>query len=653
MLLLPLYIIPFTLFAPSFGDPKSTLARSMDAICPSYCECLREESNDDKLAYSAECHVTTSNLPLICAQRWTSLKLHLHNYTGLPQPLSFRNKPVFSYCHELTSLYIRQIGEYPANFTLSSLLLGLTNLRRVWLYQVQVETDGVVASNFYKIPPKLELIAFSDCSVHLDPNKPLFFDTPTSLQQLRLTNVSLTGSLSSHLLVNLCHTSTNAFRPNDLVSLYLDRNYLNKLDRNSLLGCRNLRVLQLSYNQLTGSLEEVLGLNSRVIRQNWTFKKTLIAAGTSDYGVLGHTPQLEALDLSGNFINGIKSPLWAYGREGTEIYCMTELKIISLSNNNLTYIVRGAFQGAPNLREIDLSRNPKLFYPMHLETPAFYSYIDPYIFGGVQKLTKVYWDFADKTCILSSMRSESSYGVLSEGLFKILSSRSLCLNMVTNRTPIISEPLENSGMAPLEDTNQVKLASSGQSVNKVTEESPWSPIDLVSSFLCGLMALLLIVLFAVLAVRSRIVFEVFSSCCDKNTEIPTLARTGNNSPDEALRPCSSPCYALPINGKRTGFLLCDKKTDHLNNGLKSNSLQNLCLAYLDQPITSTTPAAHIQPFEFFDNYRHLTTSFLGGSKKPIQQKVQQSMGTETTPVLVESQETTVNGKMGINGWSLI
>ncbi|VDM32416.1 unnamed protein product [Hydatigera taeniaeformis] len=655
---LPIIILIFS--ALLHGDPKSTqirslLTRPMDAICPSYCECLREDTNDGTPAYSAECHVGTNTLPIACARRWVSLKLNLHNYSGPLELRPFRTKPVFSYCHELSSLYIRQVGENPVGFALRSLLQGLLNLRRIWFHHVHVETDGVDASNFFKVPPKLELIAFSDCSVTLDANKPLFFDTPMSLQQLRLTNVSLSGSLSSRLLVNLCHTSTNAFRPNEIVSLYLDRNHLKSLDRNSLSGCRNLRVLQLSYNQLTGSLEEVMGLSSRIIRQNWTFKKTLAAAEALEFGALGYTPQLEALDLSGNFITGIRSPLWAYGREGTKIHSLTELKTISLANNNLTYIVRGAFQGAPNLREIDLSRNPKLFCPMHLDSPAFYSYIDPYIFGGVQKLTKVYWDFADKTCILSSMMSESSYGVLSEGLFKLFASRSLCLTEVHRKPAISNEPMTSSGSIPsVTSTDKKKLPAVGQPAKKSRTSSSWAPIDIVSSFLCGLIAPLLVVLFVVLAVRSKALFEVVASCCDKDKGSPTMGRTENPLSCEPQRPRNSPCYTLPSNGRRPGLLLlCDEEAERLNNGVRSNSLQNLCLACLDQPTTSSTATTHVQPLEFYDNCKHLTTSFVGGGKAPAHQRVRRTTGTEITRVLVESQERSMDGKMNVNDWNFI
>lgn len=656
--LIPVIILIFSTLL--LGDPKSpqirTLStRPMDAICPSYCECLREDTNDGTPAYSAECHVGTDTLPIACARRWVSLKLNLHNYTNPLQPRSFRTKPVFSYCHELASLYIRQSGENPVSFTLRSLLQGLMNLRRIWLHHVHVETDGVESSNFFKAPPKLELIAFSDCLVNLDANKPLFFDTPRSLQQLRLTNVSLSGSLSSRLLVNLCHTSTNAFRSNDIVSLYLDRNYLKSLDRNSLSGCRNLRVLQLSYNQLTGSLEEVMGLSSRIIRQNWTFKKTLAAAEALEYGVLGHTPHLEALDLSGNFITGIRSPLWAYGREGTKIHSLTELKTISLSNNNLTYIVRGAFQGAPNLREIDLSRNPKLFCPMHLESPAFYSYIDPYIFGGVQKLTKVYWDFADKTCILSSMMSESSYGVLSEGLFKLFASRSLCLTEVPRKPAINNEKPAHSGTTTsLTKTDKKKIPAKGQSTKKSRTSSSWAAIDIISSFLCGLIAPLLIVILVVLAVRSKALIEVVANCCDKGKGSPVVGKTENHLPGESQRPRISPCYTLPSNGRRPGLLLlCDEEAERLNNGLRSSSLQNLCLACLDQPTTSSTAATHLQPLEFYDNCKHLTTSFLGSEKAPAHQRVRRTTGTEITRVLVESQERPLDGKMNVSDWNFI
>ncbi|EUB63056.1 Leucine-rich repeat-containing protein 53 [Echinococcus granulosus] len=656
----PLLITTLILSTPLHGDSKSPQirrlsSRPMDAICPSYCECLREETNDGASAYSVECHMGTNTLPIACAQRWVNLKLNLYNYTGPLQPRSFHTKPVFSYCHELVSLYIRQTGENPVGLALRSLLQGLMNLRRVWFHHVHLESDGVEASNFYKIPPKLELIAFSDCSVTLDANKPLFFDTPTSLQQLRLTNVSLTGSLSSRLLVNLCHTSKNAFRPNDIVSLYLDRNHLKSLDRNSLLGCRNLRVLQLSYNHLAGSLEEVMGLSSQILRQNWAIKKTLAAAETLEYGVLGHTPQLEALDLSGNFITGIRSPLWAYGREGTKIHSLTELKTISLSNNNLTYIVRGAFQGAPNLREIDLSRNPRLFCPMHLETPAFYSYIDPYIFGGIQKLTKVYWDFADKTCILSSMMSESSYGVLSEGLFKLFASRSLCLSEVLQKPSVINERITHSSTTTsVTDTDQKKLPAVGQSVEKSRTSSLWAPIDMVSSFLCGLIAPLLIVLFVVLAVRSKTLFEVVVNCCDRGKGCPILSRTENHPPGEPPGPRNSPCYTLPSNGRRPGLLLlCDEEAERLNNGLTSSSLQNLCLACLDQPTTSSAAAMQAQSLEFYDNCKHLTTSFLGGGKESAHQQVRRTTGTEITRVLAGSQERSLNGKMNVNDWNFI
>ncbi|KAM7538177.1 hypothetical protein Aperf_G00000072150 [Anoplocephala perfoliata] len=643
----------------SFGDPqiRGLLTRALNAICPSYCECIREETNNGSPAYSAECHVATNTLPIVCARNWVSLKININNYTSTSQYRLFRTRPVFSYCHKLASLYVRQTGDNPVGFALQFLLQGLLDLRRIWLHHVHVEIDGVEASNFYKIPPKLELIAFSDCSMNLDNKKPLFFDTPTNLQQLRLTNISLTGSFTSRLLVNLCHTSTGAFRPNDLVSLYLDRNYIKSLDRGSLSGCRNLRVLQLSYNQLSGSLDEIMGLNPRILRHNWTFKKTLEMAATTEIGVLGHTLQLEALDLSGNFITGIRSPLWAYGLEGSEVRCLTELKTISLSNNNLTYIVRGAFQGAPNLREIDLSRNPKLFCPMHLEAPAFYSYIDPYIFGGAQKLNKVYWDFADKTCLLSAIKPESNYGVLSEGIFKLFASRSLCLTEIT-RSPSVGNERQSRLETALSTatSDQKRYSAPEQSLEKVTSMSHWTSIDIISSFLCGLMGLLLIVLFVALVFRGKIVLDMLTSCCkkDKGMVLPT-SKAQEHSTAEQVRPNLSTCYTLPSAGRgQSVLLLHEEETERLNNGLRSSSLQNLCLACLDHPTTSSTTVRmpHVQPLQFYDNYKSLTTGFLETNNVQIN-RAARAMDKELTPTLEETRDKALEHKANVNDWSYI
>ncbi|VDL59939.1 unnamed protein product [Hymenolepis diminuta] len=635
-----------------FFEPqgRGLLTRPLNVICPSNCECNREENNNGSPAYSAECHVATNTLPVICARSWSSLKINLINYTSTSPYRSFRTKPVFSYCHDLASLYVRQTGDNPVGFALHALLQGLGNLRRIWLHNVNIEIDGVETANFYKISPKLELIAFSDCSMNLDNTKPLFFDTPTNLQQLRLTNVSLTGPFTSRYLVNLCHTSTNAFRPNDLVSLYLDRNYIKSLDRNSLSGCRNLKVLQLSYNQLSGSLDEVMGLGSRILGHNWTSKRTLEMAATFESGVLGHALQLEAIDLSGNFITGIRSPFWAYGREGAEIRCLTELKTISLSNNNLTYIVRGAFQGAPNLREIDLSRNPKLFCPMHLEAPAFYSYIDPYIFGGVQKLTKVYWDFADKTCLLSALKPESSYGVLSVGVFKLFASRALCLTEITRPPPVNNElPEVTSSMAA---SDRKRLSVPERSIEKALSISQWTSIDIISSFLCALMGLLLIVLFVTLAFRGKILLETLISCCEREKGfVPTTTKSQENPSIEQERPNVSTCYTLPSPGRGGLLLLHEDESERLNNGLKSSSLQNLCLACLDHPTPSSTTVgmSTISPLQFYDNYKNLTTSFLEGNSVQISR----AMETGITRALVESRDRPMENKANINDWSYI
>ncbi|VDD79156.1 unnamed protein product [Mesocestoides corti] len=653
--MIPILLCLF-LVAPNFGDRNSGLTRGLqtrpaDALCPSYCECLREETTDGTPMYSAECHVATNTLPILCARRWISLKLNLYNYSAPLQQATFEAKPLFSYCHELASLYIRQTGDNPVGFTFRSILQGLVNLRRIWLHHVQVETDGFDASSFYKVPPNLELIAFSDCHLNLDTRKPLFFDTPTSLRQLRLTNISLTGSFSKYLLVNLCHTSTGASRPNDLVSLYLDRNYLKGLTRDSLVGCRHLRVLQLSYNQLSGSLEEVMGLSPRILRQNWTFKKTLSAAETIEYGVLGYTPQLQALDLSGNFISGIRSPLWAYGRDGSKIRSLLELKTISLSNNNLTFIVRGAFQGAPNLREIDLSRNPKLFCPMHLESPTFYSYIDPYIFGGVEKLKKVYWDFSDKTCILSSMMSESSYGILSEGLFSLFASRALCLTEVT-RQPVTNRQLALAGITtsatPFVIRN--KLSATEHSIEMEGSTSSWALIDIASSFLCCLMALLLIVLFIVLAIRSKTVYETLSNCCKKGKRAAPLSLADQQPLDEPRRPQGGPCYTFPAGNGRAGVLLLhEEREGRLNNGLRSSSLQNLCLACLEQTPVNSASSANTQHLEFYDNNKHLTTSFLEG----VTTQPPRVSGAEITQVIIESHERPADEKYNVHEWNFV
>ncbi|VDO04072.1 unnamed protein product [Rodentolepis nana] len=635
-----------------FYEPqeRGLLTRPLNVICPSNCECNREEISNGSPAYSAECHVATNTLPVICARSWLSLKINLINYTSSSPYRSFRTKPVFSYCHDLASLYVRQTGDNPVRFALHSLLQGLGNLRRIWLHNVDIEVDGVEAANFYKISSKLELIAFSDCLMNLDNTKPLFFDTPTNLQQLRLTNVSLTGTFTSRYLVNLCHTSLNAFRPNDLVSLYLDRNYIKSLDRNSLSGCRNLKVLQLSYNQLSGSLDEVMGLSSRILGHNWTSKRTLEVASTFKSGVLGHTLQLETIDLSGNFITGIRSPLWAYGREGAETRCLTELKTISLSNNNLTYIVRGAFQGAPNLREIDLSRNPKLFCPMHLEAPAFYSYIDPYIFGGVQKLIKVYWDFADKTCLLSSMKPDSSYGVLSEGVFKLFASRTLCLTEITRAPSLSTEPSE--AIPSVGSSGQKRLLSPEQSMDNGVSTSQWTSIDIISSFLCALMGLLLIVLFVTLAFRGKILLETLISCCEKEKVIaPATTKPQENSVMEQERPNVGTCYTLPSPARNGLLLLHNDESERFNNGLKSSSLQNLCLACLDQPTTNSTTMGMptIPPLQFYDNYKNLTTSFLEGNSVQISRALE----TGITRALIETRDRPLESKANSNDWSYI
>lgn len=638
LLLGALYLsTPYICWA-ELSPARSLMSSSGDKLCPSYCECLREDTVDKGAAYSAECHVALNSLPMVCGKRWTSLKLNINNSSTVGSTTSSSTTTttaatttnsvyaLFSYCHELTSLDLRQMSEIPTAFNFQAIMQGLRGLRRIWFHFVQIETDGITTANFYHLPAKIELIAFSDCPLKLDREKALFFNTPINLRQLRLTNVSLNGVFRRHLLINLCHTSTNAMRPNNLVSLYLDRNSLIGLSRDSLVGCSQLRVLQLSNNQLSGSLDQVMGVKLQDKSNKWTTENTQAALESTELGVLGFTPQLQALDLSSNSITCIRSPLWAYGADSAHFHSLTELKTISLANNNLSFIVRGAFQGAPNLREIDLSRNPKLFCPLHIETPLFYSYVDPYIFGGVEKLTKIYWDFSDKTCILSAMMSDSNFGVLSEGLFNLFSSRPLCLTPVDGEhmaTPVTTLPsFENK---------QNKLLSTE------TMTASWSPMEITSSFLCGLIGLLLIALLIVLIMNSKAICEAVNDCCcgspKDQCQLP-LRMSGSPREEGENRPNTSPCYTLPRS--RIILVTDDKETERLNNGavVRSGSLQNLCLACLEQ-----NPATYAHPLEFYDNYKNLTKGFVDSGRT----QVKSTSGTEVTRVVLEPCQPTTSG----------
>lgn len=524
-------IILTTFFIKIWTDTRFTykqpilLIRDRADLCPSYCQCSEEvgeiRAHHRKLStlYAAECHVAMNSLPLVCAKNWNSLRVNLNNHSISTGHSMGTRSALFSYCHDLASLYISQTGDAPVVLTFPSLLYELVNLRRVWFHNVLLETDVLSPSNLLHITSKIELIAFSDCRLTLDPKKPLFFDTPTSLRQLRLTNISLMGEFTKHFLVNLCHTSTISDRPNDLISLYLDRNFLKGFHQDSLVGCRHLRVLQLSYNQFSGSLEQVLGMSGQISNHGWTSLRTMAHSTLFTSGILGYTPDLEVLDLTGNFISSIQSPLWAYGQRDDSSQGLPNLKSLLLSNNNLTFLARGAFQGAPNLREIDLSRNPKLFRPVHSINKAltFHSFIDPLLFGGAQHLEKLYWDFSDRTCILSEISIHSEYGTISTALVSLFAVRPLCSSGTVAVTKILSQTTKSPNNAK-KQVNRWRTPQKPEQLSpstSVMEDDVWAPIDIASSFLCVLIGFLLLILLIVLVIRSRLIYDSVQTCCRK------------------------------------------------------------------------------------------------------------------------------------------
>ncbi|KAL7064637.1 hypothetical protein AAHC03_05675 [Spirometra sp. Aus1] len=540
-------------------------------LCPSFCECSKEvpdhrsidrqkhRSTTSSGLYVAECHLAAGNLPIECNQNWNSLKLNLYNHSSgsLSSWIDSGSSPHMSHlvsCHELSSLYVTQTGDNAVSLSFQALLYGLTNLRRVWFHRIELDFDLDGPSNLLYIAPKTELIAFSDAPLNLDVRKPLFLDTPASLRQLRLSNVSLAGVFSKHLLVNLCHTLGGAPRTNDLVTLYLDRNAINSLQSDSLVGCEHLRVLQLSFNKLSGSLESVLGMRDPERQDVWSHRQTRLRAPqmlkTMGQSVLANIPRLQTLDLSGNFISSINSPLWAFYMHEDRLQSLEVLQSLSLSNNNLTFLARGAFQGAASLKEIDLSRNPHLFSPVEVPNQDFHSFIDPTIFGGLKLLKKLYWDFSSKTCLLSALSVTTDYGELSTGLFELFSRAVLCstgepTDTVPSPTPQVRSSLTiDSARQPPNrwrippEVEKIPLSKPGGDGSQLGVEESWAPIDIASSFLCALIGVLLVVLVVVLVVRSRSSNRRQRACCpnSRNSNKPPSASAHSLSAEPAI-PC--------------------------------------------------------------------------------------------------------------------
>ena len=146
------------------------------------------------------------------------------------------------------------------------------------------------------------------------------------------------------------HVFSNRLNLRNLRDIYLSNNRLTSLPDGVFDGLKSLRHLDLGGNRISYIGLRVFSKRSNLRNLRNIYLNNNLLTSLQD-GVLDGPKSLSDLDLSGNRISDIGLNVF------TNRYNLRNLRNISLSNNKLTSLRDGVFDGLKSLRYLYLSRN--------------------------------------------------------------------------------------------------------------------------------------------------------------------------------------------------------------------------------------------------------------------------------------------------------
>ncbi|EUB59534.1 Leucine-rich repeat-containing protein 15 [Echinococcus granulosus] len=296
------------------------------------CEETPAGGNSSKL--TAECWIHPEAKIIPCITTWDTL--HLEIMGDQDKKETVLQPSLFSHCGHLRVLAIWDGG--PLSRLQRDVFQPLYNLERLVVRSKKLQ---FIDRNFLLFLPHLQLLSITDSKALERLGQNILEPLPRPLTTLDLSNNQL---MDLHQL--------GAFGNHVLHNLYLQNNKISRLYRDSLFELSELRLLRLSGNQLSGSLETALGIKS--------------PGGESP---LISVPKLEILDLANNYLTEISGCQWAGGCGEHSV--LTKLRVLNLAKNRLTWIDPTAFQGLSALTELRLEGNNNLFQAGSLPVVLF------------------------------------------------------------------------------------------------------------------------------------------------------------------------------------------------------------------------------------------------------------------------------------------
>ncbi|XP_013662802.2 receptor-like protein EIX1 [Brassica napus] len=253
--------------------------------------------------------------------RLSKLKeLHLFNCELRSLPLSLPSS---------ANLKLLEVLDLSRNYFYSptpNWLFDLTSLRKLFLQLVRLQ--GSISPGF----KKLKLLETLDLSKNeLSGEIPAVLGDLPRLKYLDLSENSFQGQIH-RFLDALSKNKGNS----SLLSLSLMFDRLDGTLPESLGALRNLHILDLSENKLSGSVPKCMG------------NLTAIVQGKSVDEYYEYQEIRDSINLSGNNING-EMPV--------EILDLTYLRILNLSRNSVAGSIPGNISKLGHLETLDLSRN--------------------------------------------------------------------------------------------------------------------------------------------------------------------------------------------------------------------------------------------------------------------------------------------------------
>ncbi len=247
---------------------------------------------------TVECWATPDVSTITCKPSWRLIKINQWN--SLEAGVGVPSY-LFSDCSELTKLHFSGVSQRKIG-------------PRLFAFMPNVTSFSITKS------PTLTAI-----------DRRWFDPCPTGLEVVTLSETGLRGTVS-----------VDSFGKCPIRTLNLKHNQIERLIWEGTPTLEKVQFLFISNNTLKNSLEEALGVTS-----------------PEKLSALIPMSNLEILDLSSCQLEEIRGCLWSGGCGS--VGGLTKLQSLHLTNNWLRHLSSVAFRGLPDLKELHLDGNPRLF----------------------------------------------------------------------------------------------------------------------------------------------------------------------------------------------------------------------------------------------------------------------------------------------------